>query len=162
MSQFCNVFTESLYFNSSLILKNQQDLTQVRAIRIVPSASVENDEFKYIASIRPDIPRLKRRTRELLGNCLHRQHNILTNLQLLITEDHLLEQILRTAHLPNLRWLRWYKCAHSSLPSWIPMENLRVLHVVGSSLNELWQDEEQVNKKFVELKYLWQCQAQGF
>eukprot|EP00253_Pinus_taeda_P007680 PITA_07680 len=75
-------------------------------------------------------------------------------LQLLDIEDGLLERILRRVHAPNLIWLRWEKCPCSSLPSWILMENLRVLEVHGNELETLWQSENQAPSQLRELKML--------
>ena len=65
-------------------------------------------------------------------------------LQLPISNDGLLERILTRVHLPKLTWLRWHKCPYSSLPSWMPMENLRVLEVYGGLWTSLWEGEWQV------------------
>ena len=89
----------------------QQDITKVRAIRMVPSAYVGNDGFKYYESLQLGFPSIKKKIHGLLGKGVmklcNRQHNTMPNLQLRVDEDHLLEAILRTAGLPNLRWLRW-------------------------------------------------------
>ena len=89
----------------------QQDITKVRAIRMVPSAYVGNDGFKYYELLQSGFPSIKKKIHRLLGKGVmklcNRQHNTMPNLQLRVDEDHLLEVILRTAHLPNLRWLRW-------------------------------------------------------
>ena len=66
-------------------------------------------------------------------------------LQLLDIEDVLLDNILPKTQSSNLIWLRWNKCPYSSLPSSIPMKNLRVLHVSGDKLETLWEEESQVN-----------------
>jgi hypothetical protein len=73
------------------------------------------------------------------------------NLQLLETEGHLLERILRRVHSPNLIWLSWRDCPYTYLPSWIPMKNLRVLKVEGRVLKTLWQGKSQVNLNSYEL-----------
>lgn len=62
-----------------------------------------------------------------------------------------LEPILRRVHSPNLIWLRWRECPYYSLPSWIPMDNLRVLQVFGSVLKTLWQSKSQVPLQLREL-----------
>jgi Leucine-rich repeat (LRR) protein len=73
-------------------------------------------------------------------------------LQLLDTEDGHLELILRRVRCPNLIWLRCYKYPYSSLPSWIPMQNLRVLNVAGSELETLWLRESQAPLQLRELE----------
>ena len=69
----------------------------------------------------------------------------MTKLQLLDTEGGLLQGIMRRVYSPNLIWLRWSKCPYYSVPSWIPMESLRVLQLSGSLLRTLWEDKRQVN-----------------
>jgi Leucine-rich repeat (LRR) protein len=73
-------------------------------------------------------------------------------LQLLQTEGHLLERILRRVHSPDLVWLSWRDCPYSNLPSWIPVNNLRVLKVEGKVLKTLWQDRSQVPFQLRELE----------
>lgn len=73
------------------------------------------------------------------------------HLQLVAIEDFYLEHILRRTESPRLTWLRWYKCPYSSLPSWIMMDHLRVLEVVGSRLNKLWTREFQAPRQLREL-----------
>jgi Leucine-rich repeat (LRR) protein len=81
------------------------------------------------------IPWYKRLSYELF----HSKNTI--ELQLLDTKGDLLKLLLKSVHLPNLVWLRWSKCPEYSLSSWVPMKNLRVLHVSGSVLETLWPDE---------------------
>ena len=69
----------------------------------------------------------------------------MTRLHFVDTEGSLLERILKSAKSPNLIWLRWNKCPHSSLPSLIPMKKLMFLEVSGEKLETLWQQESQVN-----------------
>jgi len=68
----------------------------------------------------------------------------LRNLQLVATEEDHLEDILSRVKPRHVRWFRWYRCSHSSLPDWVPMENLRVLEMEGHSLNVLWSHQSQV------------------
>jgi len=65
-------------------------------------------------------------------------------LHLKYTPD-LLERILRTVqrHSRTLVWLSWFECPYSSLPTWFPMKNLRVLSVRGRELKTLWQGDSQ-------------------
>jgi hypothetical protein len=72
-------------------------------------------------------------------------------LQIFDTEYALLDSILRSVEFPKLLWLHWNKCPRSYLPSFIPMENLRVLQVSGSQLKTLWQDESHVKNKLLTL-----------
>jgi hypothetical protein len=87
---------------------------------------------------------------ELFGNCLRHLVNAtrscgISNLQFLAAEDgYYVERILKKVRSPHLRWLRWYTCPYTCLPSWTPMENLRVLEVGGSRLKTLWQHESRV------------------
>lgn len=71
-----------------------------------------------------------------------------TKLQLLDI-DILSKHVLRGVQSPNLIWLRWSACHLSSLPSWIPMENLRVLEVHGKELTTLWQPKSKVNRNLL-------------
>eukprot|EP00253_Pinus_taeda_P021592 PITA_21592 len=64
-------------------------------------------------------------------------------LQIPASEDGLLERILTRVHSPNLLWLRWYNFPYNYLPSWIPMQNLRVLQVRGKEWTSLWEGELQ-------------------
>lgn len=66
------------------------------------------------------------------------------NLKFLAAQGGYVEKILTRVGSADLLWLKWHKCTHSSLPSWISMEKLRVLKVEGSKLTELWQTESQV------------------
>jgi Leucine-rich repeat (LRR) protein len=130
----------------------------VRGIRIVLSEdndNVDNDNQYGCLSWSHD----------LLKKCLNlcnRQHNAqhgfhgigMMKLQFLDIEDGLLEPILRRVQSPNLIWLRWDKCPSSSLPSCIPMKNLRVLEVEGNELKTLWQSESQAPLQLRELKIL--------
>lgn len=76
---------------------------------------------------------------------------VINKLQLLDTESGLLEFILTKVRSPNLIWLRWSNCPTRSLPSCIRMKNLRVLHVMGSFLETLWQNASQAPVQLREL-----------
>ena len=69
-----------------------------------------------------------------------------SRLQLLSAEGKCVESILRIGRSPDLVWLCWYNCTESSIPSWIPMKNLRVLKINEDDLGleTLWQDKSQV------------------
>lgn len=73
-------------------------------------------------------------------------------LQLLDIEDDVLDRILRRVEISNLIWLHLNKCPSSSLPSSIPLKNLRVLQVSGYQLETLWQDESQAPLQLRELE----------
>eukprot|EP00253_Pinus_taeda_P016173 PITA_16173 len=93
---------------------------------------------------------------ELFGNYLRRLLDNfrfcgILNLQLVSAEGDYLEGILRRARAPQIQWIRWYKCTHSSLPSWIPMKNLEVLEVEGNKLRVLWERESQVPQQLRKL-----------
>ena len=84
--------------------------------------------------------------------CIIRQRS----LDILHSEGFIMERILKTVKSPNILWIRWKGCPHSSFPSWIPMNNLNILHVFGSVLNTLWQSEvePQVNINFCQYLYV--------
>ena len=63
-------------------------------------------------------------------------------LQLLKAEGDCLASISNIVSQSDLIWLRWDRCPHSALPSWIPLKNLRVLEVAGGQLETLWQGAE--------------------
>jgi len=76
-------------------------------------------------------------------------------LQLLQTEGYLLERILTRVHSPNLVWLSWRDCPYSDLPSWIPMNNLRVLKVPFQLLElEISGGLSEISKSIGKLKRL--------
>eukprot|EP00253_Pinus_taeda_P020364 PITA_20364 len=95
--------------------------------------------------VRSEMSWYKRRSQELLENCKRALFNTdrYHGLRILASEDYYVEAILRRVRSPHLIWLRWYKCPYSSLPSWVPLGNLRVLEVRGSRLKTLWQQESQ-------------------
>ena len=64
-------------------------------------------------------------------------------LQILHAEGVVVERILRRVELPDIIWLSWNDCPFSSLPSWIPVKNLRFLRVSGSELITLWESESE-------------------
>lgn len=66
--------------------------------------------------------------------------------------EDVLESILSVVHSPNLLWLRCDNCLYHSLPSWIPVMNLRVLKVGGQKLETLWQEASQVPLQLRELE----------
>ena len=72
--------------------------------------------------------------------------HVMSNLQLVATEGSYLEGILRMVRSPPIIWLRWMGCSESSLPGWIPMENLKVLELHGRMLDFLWPHHSQVAK----------------
>jgi Leucine-rich repeat (LRR) protein len=124
-----------------------QVVTDVRGIKTLSDAHTGSDDDSS------ELPWYQRSSYEVFGSCAMKLRNRLHNtpyrgigirkLQLLATEGGMLEQILRRVQSPNLIWLRWYKCPYSSLPSWIPMKNLRVLEVRGNKLQHLWHAEHQ-------------------
>jgi hypothetical protein len=114
-----------------LLLESESSVISVRGIRMVPSEyNDDNDDYDDDA----------------FGGIGMRR------LQLLDTEDAFLESILSKVELPNLLWIRWNMCPHSSLPTWIPMKNLRVLQVYGSALKTLWEGESQTPVQLRELE----------
>eukprot|EP00253_Pinus_taeda_P031903 PITA_31903 len=115
--------------------------TEVRGISTVHRV----DGFHYGFGVRSEMSWYKRCIQELLGNCKPALFNTdrYHGLRILASEDYYVEAILRRVRSPHLIWLRWYKCPYSSLPSWVPLGNLRVLEVRGSRLKTLWQQESQ-------------------
>lgn len=99
-------------------------------------------------TIRSEMSWYRRWSDEVFGNCMRQLFNNfgrggILNLQFVATEDGYLERILRRARSPNLIWLRWYRCPYSCLPSWIRMENLKVLELTGGQLKLLWKHQSQ-------------------
>ena len=87
--------------------------------------------------------------RNTLSNKRYRFHGFdVMNFQLVETQGHLLDRILRVRS-PNLIWLSWRDCPYKYLPSWITIKNLRVLTVEGGVLETLWQGKWQVNLNFL-------------
>eukprot|EP00253_Pinus_taeda_P005269 PITA_05269 len=115
--------------------------TEVRGISTVHRV----DGFHYGFGVRSEMSWYKRCIQELLGNCKRALLNTdrYHGLRILASEYYYVEAILRRVRSPHLIWLRWYKCPYSSLPSWVPLGNLRVLEVRGSRLKTLWQQESQ-------------------
>eukprot|EP00253_Pinus_taeda_P030457 PITA_30457 len=73
-------------------------------------------------------------------------------LQLLDSEDVLVERILTKIQYPNLIWLRWKNCPCTSLPPSISLKNLRVLQLQCSKLQTLWEEESQAPVQLRELE----------
>ena len=119
---------------------NEQAITEVRGIKML---SEKIDFFKDRNEI--DWPHY--RLNRPLHNTLEMRHPLpMRNLRLVATEESYLEDILSSLKSPHLIWLRLYGCSHSSLPHWIPMKNLRVLEVEGSTLNILRPHQSKVGK----------------
>eukprot|EP00253_Pinus_taeda_P009561 PITA_09561 len=131
-------------------------ITEVRGIRTVPRFIPYYGIYYGIPESEEEWSWFKSWCDELLGNCLRklidRAPYSFRNLQLVATEDGNLKSILRRVESPNLKWLRWTDCPYSCLPSWIPMENLRVLEVGGKKLKTLWQAESQAPLELRELQ----------
>lgn len=141
------------------LLKQLSGISEVRGISMAPS-HVDSDDVQY-EMLLSDMPWYKRKSHELFLNRMKLRNSSThysgvrrTMLQFLETEDALLERILRRAQSPNLVWLSWSKCPYSSLPSWIPTENLRVLQVAGSELKTLWQGQLQAPLQLRELQII--------
>lgn len=135
-----------------LLDRSSRVITKVRGIKTVSrqyfmsQAMMESSEMSWY----------KRWSDEVFGNCLMDLFNNIRfrgilNLQLVASEEGYPERILRRARSPHLMWLRWYKCGNSCLPSWIPMESLRVLEIAGAKLKLLWQHESQAPLQLREL-----------
>eukprot|EP00253_Pinus_taeda_P015958 PITA_15958 len=119
-----------------------EPVTAVRGIRMV--LGEDNDDVNAFGGVEKGILELL----DAVGGV------DVTTLELLDTEDAILERILRRLeeHVPSLIWLRWNKCPEPSLPSWIPLRNLRVLQVSGSELRTLWEDVLQAPLRLRELE----------
>jgi len=125
---------------------NEQGNIEVRGIMMDGPLNFNEDNTRLLMS---EMSWYRRWGPELFGNYLRRVLDNfrfcgILNLQLVSAEGDYLERILRRARAPQIQWIRWYKCTHSSLPSWIPMENLKVLEVEGNKLRVLWERESQV------------------
>jgi Leucine-rich repeat (LRR) protein len=114
-------------------------ITEMRGIRTFGDDNTDSDEDNSQMSCyrRWSHQLFRHRVMKLCNNTSYRGFGT-RKLQLLHTEGDLTERILRRARSPNLIWLRWYKCPYSSLPSWIPLKNLRVLELQGNKLESLW------------------------
>ena len=66
-------------------------------------------------------------------------------LQLVDVEASILEHNIMTMKSLNLIWICLKKHPNSSLPSWILVNNLRLLQGSRSATEILWKDESQVN-----------------
>ena len=72
----------------------------------------------------------------------------MSGLQLLRAPGDCLESIFKVMRQPDLIWLRCDSFSDSSIPSCVPINNLRVLELgdprdSGSKLETLWPDSEQ-------------------
>eukprot|EP00253_Pinus_taeda_P001215 PITA_01215 len=115
------------------VLRRSGVIAEVRGIKILASKDKHSDAELTSSSCK------KRRKLQRLDM---RKLHILD-----IEESGHLERFLRKVHFPNLIWLRWVKCCSSSLPSWIPLKNLR-----GNKLETVWESESQVPLQLRELK----------
>lgn len=99
-------------------------ITQVRGIRMYPGDTI-------VGSVKP--------------------FGMISNLHFLEAEGSVVKSILTKVRSPKLMWLHWINCPHSSLPSWLPMHDLRVLEVAGEELKILWKRESQAPMHLREL-----------
>lgn len=76
---------------------------------------------------------------------------MISDLHFLEAEGSVVKSILTKVRSPKLMWLHWINCPHSSLPSWLPMHDLRVLEVAGKELKILWKSESQAPMHLREL-----------
>ena len=109
-------------------------ITEVRGFMMAPWYTlIGNEEEKLFHS-----------EVKLLSNKSSRQEvSGIRKLQLLEAEGDF-ESILTSLRSPKLIWLRWNASIYSSMPSWIPMHDLRILEVFGLELESLWQCQSQV------------------
>eukprot|EP00253_Pinus_taeda_P014484 PITA_14484 len=85
---------------------------------------------------------------ELAGS---RLSSNMRRLQLLRADGCFVERLFRVGQLTQLIYLRWENFPISSLPSTIPIKNLRVLHIEGENLETLWQHESEAPLQLREL-----------
>eukprot|EP00253_Pinus_taeda_P001167 PITA_01167 len=140
-------------------LQQSPGIAEVRGIRIVHSEDNDNvvndNQHGCFPWSRNLLEKFLMNFCSRQSNPQHSFHGIgMMKLQFLDIEDGFLEHIFRRVQSPNLIWLHWDKCPSSSLPSCIPMKNLRVLEVEGDELKTLWQNESQAPVQLRELKIL--------
>lgn len=116
---------------------------EVRGITMVPRLSFEqrHDKHSFFYSEMSWYERWRHEV-FLSRKCQMR------NLQFVTAEDGYLKGILSRLPSPHLVWLC---CPYYSLPSWIRMENLKVLDLAGDRLNMLWRHESQAPLQLREL-----------
>lgn len=147
---------------------NEQVTTAVRGIMVAPTTELRPDRTSYgvnpfpafplyedcFVSKMSEVPKMswfKRSMTQLLTRLLNTRHRFL-GVGLLDVEDGDMERILTRVQSPNVIWIRWYKCPFSSLPTWIPMQNLTYLEVGGRLLQTLWQGQSQAPLQLRELR----------
>jgi hypothetical protein len=124
---------------------DEQVITEARGIMMLPEGHSTKQMLSWYERSHQLLGNRVMKLRNRLYNKRYSFHGIsVMNLQLLETVGLLLDRILRV-RLPNLIWLSWRDCPYKYLPSWITLENLRVLKVNGGELETLWQGKSQVN-----------------
>eukprot|EP00253_Pinus_taeda_P016207 PITA_16207 len=124
---------------SDFLEQSSSGITEVRGISMVPRLP------QYFLFTSPS------HLKDPKWNLFNKDRYDCMKLKILATEGDYLKAILRTVPSAPLIWLCWYHCPYSSLPSWVPMENLRVLEVAGSRLEMLWQLQSQAPLQLREL-----------
>eukprot|EP00253_Pinus_taeda_P013203 PITA_13203 len=120
----------------------------VRGISMVEGNEVEEyfeHRQQYVEKIEQSLesPAEPARTR-LLSN--------MSGLQLLKAKGCFVNRLSSACQqLPQLIYLYWRNCPNSYLPSWIPTNNLRVLHIEGEFLKTLWRHGSQAPLQLREL-----------
>jgi hypothetical protein len=124
---------------------DEQVITEARGIMMLPEGHSTKKMLSWYERSHQLLGNRVMKLRNRLYNKRYSFHGIsVMNLQLLETVGLLSDRILRV-RLPNLIWLSWRDCPYKYLPSWITLENLRVLKVKGGELETLWQGKSQVN-----------------
>nr|ADE77602.1 unknown [Picea sitchensis] len=125
-----------LWLSTDSLLHNLFDKLSVRGIGMVQKHGSEwpdPQSFKSLAAL-PDSRLLTNMSRlqvlKASGNCVESIFSIVHSPQLVCLS-------------PQLVWLCWHSCPFTSLPSWIPLNKLRVLEIKGIELETLWPDEHQ-------------------
>jgi len=124
---------------------DEQVITEARGIMMLPEGHNTKQMLSWYERSHQLLGNRVMKLRNRLYNKRYSFHGIsVMNLQLLETVGLLSDRTLRV-RLPNLIWLSWRDCPSKYLPSWITLENLRVLKVNGGELETLWQGKSQVN-----------------
>eukprot|EP00253_Pinus_taeda_P018405 PITA_18405 len=126
------------------ILSHQSSEITFRGIGMVPSEySGQDDDDDVFGVVDTENAVLERSFRSV---------------QILDMEGCHLEPILRKAKPPNLSCLRWKRCPHSSLPSWVSVKNLRILYLEQCELKALWPSRFSMKNLRA---LLWHCKSES-
>lgn len=115
--------------------------TEVHSHRVWNSGERLRDLLEESPSVNPEVRGICSKELLSLNEAGHEVSRI-RKLQLMDTQGYYVERILPSVRSPKLVWLRWKECPFDSLPSWIPMRDLRVLEVSGERLERLWEEQQ--------------------